>query len=80
MPFLAYDQDRSNVAQQDEDDCKQTMFEVTDHRPQEKSYGSQKDERSTPRIPPCFVWPVEIRLAPAKNQQGSKTRQVNRNE
>ena len=79
MTLLSYDQDRSNVAQQDEDCCEQTVFEVAYHRPQEKSCGSQKNEQGTPRIAPCLVRPGEIRLVPAKNQQGSKTRQVNRN-
>src|SRR5215469_3812394 len=71
--LLAYDQDRSNVAQQDEDCCEQTVLEVADHRSQEETCGSQKNEHGTPWIPPCLVRPGEIGLASAKNEQGSKT-------
>src|SRR5215469_16731278 len=63
-----------------QDRCEQTVFKVADDRPQEETCGSQKNEQRAPRIQPCLVRPGEIRLAPAKHQQGRKARQVNRHE
>jgi hypothetical protein len=80
VTLLSYNHDRSNVAQQDEDGCEQTVFEISNHRSDEECRGSQKNEQGAPWIPPCCVRPDEIWLAPTKNQLRSKTRKVNRNE
>ena len=57
MTLLSYDQDRSNIGQQDEDGSEQTVFEIADLRPQEESCGSQKNEKGTPWIP---VYPKNL--------------------
>jgi len=36
MALLSYDHDRNNIAQQDQDGCEQTVFEIANHRPQEE--------------------------------------------
>src|SRR5262249_10508088 len=76
--LLAYDQDRSNVAQKYEDGCKQTVLEAADHQPREEPCGSKKDEPGPPWVPPSLGRRGEIGLAPPKKKQGRKPRQKTR--